>query len=119
MKFKLRDVIIIASILVVALVTVLVMTLSKEPGESVSIEINGVEVDRISLSEDGVYSLNGGTHILCISGGEAYLLSAACPDHLCVGFGKISYNGESIACVPYQLMITVSSKKVSDVELES
>lgn len=119
MKFKLRDIIIISSILVVALVAVLVITLSKKSGESVVIEINAVEVDRISLSEDGVYTLNGGTHVLCIKDGEAYLLSATCPDHLCVGFGKISYNNETIVCLPYKLSITVSSQKVSDVELVS
>ena len=124
MKFKKRDIFVIAGILLVALSFILAISLTKKPGSSVVIEVNTVRVLVISLEEDGVYTLRLGenneeTHVLCVKDGEAYLLSATCPDHLCVNFGKISYNGESITCLPYKLQITVSSEKKSSVELVS
>ena len=115
---KKRDFILIGAILVVILVAFLVVTLTKQDGSYVIVKVDGKEVAKYSLSEDGEYELNGGTNILRIEDGKAFLVDADCPDHLCVNQGKISKTGETITCLPNRLTITVYGAEDGDVELE-
>ena len=62
---------------------------------------------RYSLSDSGRYELNGGTNILVIEDGAAYMLEADCPDHICVSQGKVRYAGQCITCLPNKLTVTV------------
>ena len=114
---KRREILIIVGILVVSLILFLVLELTKKPGEGVIVKVNGEEVANYSLSVDGVYELNGGTNILHIKNGEAWLVDANCPDKLCVNQGKISNDGETITCLPNKLTITVYGEE-DFVELE-
>ena len=104
---KKRDIILIASILVVAIAFFLIVELTKEEGAGVVVKVDGVEVAEYSLSKSGTYPLNGGTNILVIEDGRAYLSNANCPDKLCVHQGKISRTGEVITCLPNKLTVTV------------
>ena len=104
---KKRDIILIASILVVAIAFFLIVELTKEEGAGVVVKVDGVEVAEYSLSKSGTYPLNGGTNILVIEDGKAYLSDANCPDKLCVHQGKISRTGEVITCLPNKLTVTV------------
>ena len=116
---KKRDFILIGAIVAVIAIAIAVLSLTKKDGDYVIVRVNGNEVARYSLSQDGEYSLNGGTNILRIENGEAYLVSANCPDHLCVKQGKIDQNGETITCLPNRLTVTVCSAEESEVELVS
>ena len=116
---KIRDFILIGAILAIILTAFAVTTLFKEEGDYVVVKIDGVEVARYSLSQDGVYELNGGTNILCIEGGRAYLTEANCPDHLCVKQGSIDQSGETITCLPNRLTVTVYSAEGGEVDLIS
>lgn len=104
---KKRDIILIASILAVAIALFLIVELTKEEGAGVVVKVDGVEVAEYSLSKNGTYPLNGGTNILVIEDGRAYLSDANCPDKLCVHQGKISRTGEVITCLPNKLTVTV------------
>ena len=104
---KKRDIILIASILIVAIAFFLIVELTKEEGAGVTVKVDGVKVAEYSLSKNGTYPLNGGTNILVIEDGRAYLIDANCPDKLCVHQGKISRTGEVITCLPNQLTVTV------------
>ena len=104
---KKRDIILIASILAVAIALFLIVELTKEEGAGVTVKVDGVKVAEYSLSADGTYPLNGGTNILVIENGKAYLSDANCPDKLCVHQGKISMTGETITCLPNKLTVTV------------
>ena len=115
---KKRDIIFIGSILVVSVILFLIFTLSKKPGDYVVVKINGVEVATYSLSKNNDYELNGGTNILRIQDGKAWLIDANCPDHVCVKQGKISKDGQTITCLPNKLTITVVGEE-GFVELES
>lgn len=110
---KKRDIILIASILVVAIAFFLIVELTKEEGAGVVVKVDGVEVAEYSLSKSGTYPLNGGTNILVIEDGRAYLSDANCPDKLCVHQGKISRTGEVITCLPNKLTVTVFGAKES------
>ena len=114
---KKRDFILIGAILAAVLVMFAVMTLTKKEGAYVIVRVDGNETARYSLHEDGEYELNGGTNLLRIEDGDAYLVSANCPDHLCVKQGRIDQTGETITCLPNQLTVTVYGADDSDVEL--
>jgi hypothetical protein len=104
---KKRDIILIASILIVAIALFLIVELTKEEGAGVTVKVDGIEVAEYSLSKNGTYPLNGGPNILVIENGKAYLTDANCPDKLCVHQGKISMTGETITCLPNKLTVTV------------
>ena len=104
---KKRDIILIASILIIAIALFLVVELTKEEGAGVTVKVDGVKVAEYSLSKNGTYPLNGGTNILVIENGKAYLSDANCPDKLCVHQGKISMTGETITCLPNKLTVSV------------
>ena len=104
---KKRDIILIASILIVAVALFLVVELTKEDGAGVVVKVDGAKVAEYSLSENATYELNGGTNILRIENGEAYLTDANCPDKLCVHQGRISKTNQVITCLPNKLTVTV------------
>lgn len=114
---KKRDFILIGAILAVILIAFAVMFLVKKDGAYVVVRVNGEEVAKYSLEDEGEYELNGGTNILRIEDGKAYLISADCPDHLCVKQGKISKSGETITCLPNRLTVTVYGSDEGEVEL--
>ncbi|MBR0208662.1 MAG: NusG domain II-containing protein [Oscillospiraceae bacterium] len=110
------DLIVIGAMLLLALVLWLVIGATRKEGGQVVVSVNGVETERHPLSVDGTYPLNGGSNILVISGGEAWLSEANCPDLLCVRQGKIRYTGQSIICLPNRLTVTVEGGEPNDVD---
>ena len=104
---KKNDIILIGAVLLIAIITAIVVSLLGGAGAYVVVRVDGERVGKYSLSEDGEYSLNGGTNILVIENGAAYLIEANCPDHLCVKQGKINKNGQTITCLPNKLTVTV------------
>ena len=116
---KKKDFILIGAIVAVIAIAIAVLSLTKKDGDYVIVRVNGNEVAKYSLSQNGEYSLNGGTNVLRIENGKAYLVSANCPDHLCVKQGKVDQNGETITCLPNRLTVTVYSEAEGEVELVS
>lgn len=114
-----RDLILIGIIVVLIAAVCLTIVLMKEEGACVIVRVDGKQVATYSLLEDGKYSLNGGTNLLCIRDGKAYLTDADCPDHLCVKQGKIDQTGETITCLPNRLTVTVYGAEDSEVDLVS
>ena len=104
---KKRDFVLIGSILAVALALLLVVELTRQEGAYVLVRVDGQECGKYYLSETGTYELNGGTNILVIEDGVAYLKDANCPDKLCVHQGKISMTNQVITCLPNKLTVTV------------
>lgn len=110
-----RDIILIAALLIIS--ALLFIFLQKdEAGAGVVVRVKGEEIARYSLSEDGTYPLNGGSNVLVIENGEAYLVDADCPDRLCVKQGKISCTGECITCLPNKLTVTVFGAEASGID---
>ena len=112
------DIILICILLVLALSVFLVVELTRREGAYVVVSIDGGEVCRYALSEDGEFTLNGGTNTLVISGGKAYISEADCPDGLCVSQGKISRTGQTVVCLPNRVMLRIVGAEDADVELE-
>jgi hypothetical protein len=116
---KKKDLVVIGVILAVILLSVLLMQLFKKEGDYVVVRIDGKQVAKYSLQTDGEYQLNGGTNVLKIQNGKAYLIYADCPDHLCINQGKVHQNGQTITCLPNRLTITVVTDNGEGVDLVS
>ena len=101
------DVILVLSLLALGLSVFLITTLTREEGSTVIVSVNGDDKCEYSLSQNGEYSLNGGTNVIVIEDGAVYMKSADCPDMLCVHQGKKSMNGERIVCLPNRVEIRV------------
>ena len=106
-KKRLADIAIIAGLLLLAAVLFFLYFNKGKEGAGVIVRVDGVEIARYSLSDSGRYELNGGTNILVIEDGTAYMLEADCPDHICVSQGKVRYTGQCITCLPNKLTVTV------------
>ena len=115
-KKLLADVCVILALLLLAGGLALVLRLGREAGGLAVVRVDGRVTERHSLAENGVYPLNGGSNILVIENGEAFLSEANCPDHLCVKMGRIRYNGQTITCLPNRLTVTVEGGESNGVD---
>lgn len=111
------DALLIGGLLVVSALLFLVFHWDQEGGAGVIVRVDGIEVARYSLYQNGTYPLNGGTNTLVIENGEAWLSHANCPDSLCVKQGRIRAEGQVITCLPNKLTVTVYGGESSDVDL--
>lgn len=114
---KRADLILVVALLLLAGVLYLTLNANRQEGGVVVVRVNGVETERHSLALDGTFPLNGGTNILVIRDGQAWLSEADCPDLLCVRQGKIHYTGQVITCLPNRLTVTVEGGESDGVDL--
>lgn len=117
-KFR-YDLILIVSLLLVSFLCVGLLLFLRREGKSVRVEVNGEQIGVYSLDRDGEYVLNGGTNILVIEKGAAYISEADCPDKTCVRKGRISYVGQSAVCLPNRVSVTVVGDGADGVDLVS
>ncbi len=106
-KHLIYDAILVLVLLVLGLSALLIFKSCAKVGTYVSVSVGGEVVGEYPLSLDAYYELNGGTNILVIKDGEAYMTEADCPDKKCINMGRVSRVGESISCRPNRVFITV------------
>ena len=108
------DICLIGALLLLSAVLYFAINGGRTAGGTAVVRVDGEITETHALSEDGEFTLNGGTNVLVIENGEAYMKSADCPDKLCVGMGKIRRAGESVTCLPNRVVITVVGKNAPD-----
>lgn len=88
-------------------------------GSYITITVDGQVYGTYSLLEEQTVTIGEGAHIniIDIKEGKAYMTSASCPDQLCVHQNEISYNKQSIICLPNKVVVTVTSDEESSVDL--
>lgn len=96
----------ILSLVLIAAILSIILALTSRDGGYIKVEINGKEIARYSLDEDGEYPIGEG-NVLAIEDGEAYMKYADCPDGTCVRTGRISKRGQTIICLPNKVAVTV------------
>ena len=119
MKIKLekRDKLLIVIVVCVALCAFLAHQIIGGDGAGkVTVKVNGELKGTYSLAEDQTIEINGGTNILQIKNGKADMTEADCPDQLCVHQKAISRTGESIICLPNQVVVSVQGSKESELD---
>lgn len=108
---KKADILFFLIMLAVALVIWAVLRhISQASGTTVIVTVAGSEYERFDLNRDITVNLpgvDGGFNVLTISGHSASIIDADCPDKLCVRHRSIAGQGESIVCLPHQLVVRI------------
>ena len=113
-----NDSILIAVVLLLALGGFLWFRLSGSQGDRVAVLIDGKETASYPLSADFQTTIQIGeeTNLLVIRDGKAMVTEASCPDGICVRHRPISKVGETIVCLPHQLVVKVVSSGENQVD---
>ena len=98
------------ALIVISLAIILITEAGRTEGIAVTVTVDGKLEGVYSLSRDGSYELNGGTNVLTVEGGYAYVKSADCPGQDCVNSHKISKTGERIVCTYNRISIVVEGE---------
>lgn len=103
---KKNDLLLAGGLLLAGILTFFYFHLFSEPGNSVEIQLAGEVIGTYSLNEEQEIPIGEGNR-LQIQNGEAHMEWADCPDALCIHQGNISRVGETIVCLPHQVVIEV------------
>ena len=114
-----NDVVLAVVITLLATAGLLLFNLLKTQGDYVSVKINGEEKYRYSLSENVdtvIYTgeNNNQENRLIIENNQAYIISADCPDKICVGPRPVSNVNESIVCLPHKVVVEIVSDEAEN-----
>ena len=80
---------------------------SQKSAGVVEIQIDGKVVETLDLQKEHAFKINGGTNTVQIENGKVKMAAANCPDQICVHQKAISRNGESILCLPNQIVLKI------------
>ena len=114
-----NDIILIAVLLVVAGAAFGLIQLNKKSGGYAVVVQDGKETAVYPLNEDASVTSTSptGFNTLVIKDGKADVTDADCPDRICVNQHSISYDGETIVCLPNKLVVKIVSDAESDVDI--
>ena len=113
---KKNDLILAAVVILAAAAILVLQFFRQDSGEHyVEITVDGEVFGTYDIAEDQTVEIDG-TNRLVIKDGAARMEWADCPDQICVNHRAVSRNGESIICLPNQVVVTVVSSEESDVD---
>lgn len=116
---KKKDLILICSVLVLAaafwLVPRAVGLFENSKEQKLRITVSGEEYGTYSLEEDQVIKV-GDTNICEIKDKKVSMLSADCPDQLCIHQRTIQLQGETIVCLPNKVVLEITGTRQTDQE---
>lgn len=116
---KKKDLILICSVLVLAAAFWLILRavgiFGNSKAQKLRITVSGKEYGVYSLDEDQVIKI-GDTNVCEIKDKKVTMISAECPDQLCIHQGPICLQGETIVCLPNKVVLEVTGMKQTDKE---
>ena len=116
---KKKDLILICSVLVLAaafwLVPRAVGFFGNSKEQKLRITVSGEEYGTYSLEEDQVIKV-GDTNVCEIKDKKVSMISADCPDQLCIRQRTIQLQGETIVCLPNKVVLEITGTKQTDQE---
>lgn len=108
---------ILAGMIIVIAAAILLFQLTRGDGGAgeVIVTVDGETFGTYSLAENQTVDM-GGTNRLIIQDGTAQMEWADCPDQVCVDHSAISREGESIICLPNQVVVSVESGEEAELD---
>lgn len=106
---KKGDIVIIAAVLIVSILLIVPSFMSSESVVAV-IYVDGEEYERVELkdgTEKTVVPKTDAQIVIKADNEAIYFESADCPDKLCVKSGKLTRAGETAACLPGGVVISL------------
>lgn len=116
-KIRRNDIFLIIGIVLVISVISLIYFCTRKEGSYAVIIKNGVQTAKYSLNDDLTVPIKNGntvTNVLVIKDGEADITEAICPDQICVEHSAVSKVGETIVCLPEELVIKIIASNSKD-----
>jgi len=114
--FKIWDVIVIGVIVAFLVALLLVLFLPKQQASGVNVYYKGKLVKTVEFDGSAYPILKYGGVTIYIEEGKAYVHDSTCKNQYCVKHSAISKSGESIVCLPNQVVITIYGKDKSEVD---
>lgn len=121
-KLKKADIILLAAVIAVGGIMAAVLFLHNQSGSQVQVRVSGTVAASYPLDQNATYTIsgvNGGTNVLVIEDGTARIEEASCPDGLCINTGRVSRDGQSIVCLPNQVVVEIVSDTTGIVNEDS
>lgn len=117
---KKKDIILIAAVLVIALVSFAAIKMTQKDGKEVVVTVNNKEVYKTSINKDQTYKIpeESGTNIMQIKDGKVTMKKADCKDQICADHKPIEKSGETIVCLPHKVVIEIKSENGKEQELD-
>ena len=83
------------------------------------VTVHGQEYGRYSINTDQtiVIPADLGSNTLVIENKKAKMISADCPDQVCVNHSAISYNHDQIVCLPNEIIVEVEGGVASETDV--
>lgn len=118
MKKHKNDILLVLAVLILGGVFLVYTEFFRPEGGDVIVSVDGVEQYALPLSENNFVVIGDeeNYNVLVISGGEAYIEEASCPDNICVKSGKVSLEGQTIVCLPNKVAISIEGGKSSGLD---
>lgn len=108
--------------LIIFIVGILIVAIQffvfRKMGGQVIVSLDGETIGSYDLNKNQILLLENeyGSNTLEIRDGKANMIDADCPDKLCVSQSEISYQNESIICLPHHLIITVEGQPEAELD---
>ena len=102
---KRGDIIITATVLLVAVTLEFIIFFGSSSGKSVTIKQHDELLYEVPLEEDKTITLESNT--VEIKDGKVDVTNATCKNQVCVKHKKISQKGESIVCLPNKVIVEI------------
>lgn len=119
-----NDIILVCSVIACVLLLSVFIFMGSSSGEWVVVSVDGREVARYPLAEDGEYSVFSGENSenlnrVQVKDGKASVIEASCPDGVCVAHRPISKTVETIICLPNKVTVYIESGSGSGLDMIS
>lgn len=107
-----NDLILVSVLLLVIAVAAFGYFFIREEGDTVMITVGGEFSGKYPINENKIVEIRteNTENILVIRDGKVYMESASCPDGICTAHRAIFRDGESIICLPNQVVVTITSQ---------
>ena len=113
---KKNDLILAAVVILAAAAILVFQFFRQDSGEHyVEVTVDGEVFGTYDLAEDQTVEIDG-TNRLVIKDGAARMEWADCPDQICVNHRAVSREGESIICLPNQVVISVTDGEEAELD---
>ncbi len=108
-----RDLALIVAIILAALALWGASALFKKEGESVEVRLRGELYAVLPLNKNAELDVEGLCTVV-VEDGETYVKSSTCRNKLCENHRPISRAGETVACLPNGVTVTVKKEGGAD-----
>lgn len=113
---KKADILLIVAALCIAATIWGILFLFPQQGNTVVIRLGNSVYGTYSLTQNSVITIDqeGVHNIVCIEDAQVYMKESNCAGQQCIAQGKISHSGESIVCLPNQIIIEITGEEGYD-----